>query len=80
MIVIELVNQLDTSDSVTVAGKKFLVTLNDGLPKIYYPDSNKGEGPTNDGAGPNKEFYEELESATGSRGSINGSQKGDQLS
>lgn len=35
----ELVNQLDTSDSVVVNNGQFEVYINNGLPKIYYPSS-----------------------------------------
>ena len=34
---IELVNQLDNSDTVTVSNGQFLVNIRDGLPLVYYP-------------------------------------------
>ena len=33
----DLVNQLDTSESVVVNNGQFQVYINNGLPKIYYP-------------------------------------------
>ena len=36
----DLVNQLDTSDSVVVNNGQFQVYINNGLPKIYYPSSD----------------------------------------
>ena len=36
----DLVNQLDTSDSVVVNNGQFQVYIKNGLPKIYYPSSD----------------------------------------
>lgn len=38
---IALVNQLDTSDTVVVNNGQFQVNINNGLPKIYYPQSSQ---------------------------------------
>ncbi|XP_019851448.1 PREDICTED: alpha-amylase-like [Amphimedon queenslandica] len=37
----KLVNQLDTSDTVVVNNGQFQVNINNGLPKIYYPQSTE---------------------------------------
>ena len=39
----ELVNVLDSSDTVTVSGGSFTVNIHGGLPKVYHPASDLDE-------------------------------------
>ena len=48
-LVLELVNLLDSSDTVTVDGGKFLVNIKNGLPVIYHPLSSVVDDDVNDG-------------------------------